>query len=94
MELLKINFLLLNSNWLREYNWRAYNDIISAMNAKKETILIQGLSIFFAATNGGHPYMVILFVPKSRDAVGVYVDYFKSTATTFRYENESFVIIV
>lgn len=38
--------------------------------------------------------MVILFVPESRDAVGVYVDYFKSTATTFRYENESFVIIV
>lgn len=89
-----IIILSLNSNWLREYNWRAYDDIISAMNAEKNTILTQGSSIFFAATNGGHPYMVILSVSESTDAVGVYVDYFKSTVTTFRYKNESFEIII
>lgn len=38
----------LNSNRLREYNWRAYDDIISAMNAEKEAIMIQGSSVFAA----------------------------------------------
>lgn len=88
----------LNSNRLREYNWRAYDDIISAINAEKETVLIQGSSVFSAATNGGHPYMIILCVPESRDAVGVYVDYFKPDSATnivpFRYRNGSFEIIV
>lgn len=84
----------LNSNRLKEYNWRAYDDIISAMNAEKEAILIQGSSVFAAATNGGHPYMIILSVPKSRDAIGVYVDYFKPTVTAFRYKNDSFEIII
>ena len=84
----------LNSNRLREYNWRAYDDIISAMNAEKEAILIQGSSVFAAATNGGHPYMIILSVPESRDAIGVYVDYFKPTVTAFRYKNDSFEIII
>lgn len=84
----------LNSNRLKEYNWRAYDDIISAMNAEKEAILIQGSSVFAAATNGGHPYMIILSVPESRDAIGVYVDYFKPTVTAFRYKNDSFEIII
>lgn len=88
----------LNSNRLREYNWRAYDDIISAINAEKETVLIQGSSIFSAATNGGHPYMIVLSVPESGDAVGVYVDYFKPDSATnivpFRYRNGSFEIIV
>lgn len=76
----------LNSNRLKEYNWRAYDDIISAMNAEKEAILIQGSSVFATATNGGHPYMIILSVPESREAIGVYVDYFKPTVTAFRYK--------
>lgn len=38
--------------------------------------------------------MVILSVSESRDAVGAYIDYFKSTVTTFRYKNESFEIII
>lgn len=84
----------LNSNRLKEYNWRAYDDIISAMNAEKEAILIQGSSVFATATNGGHPYMIILSVPESRDAIGVYVDYFKPTVTAFRYKNDSFEIII
>lgn len=84
----------LNSNRLREYNWRAYDDIISAMNAEKEAIMIQGSSVFAATTNGGHPYMIILSVPESRDAIGVYVDYFKPTVTVFRYKNDSFEIII
>lgn len=84
----------LNSNRLKEYNWRAYDDIISAMNAEKEAILIQGSSVFAAAMNGGHPYMIILSVPESRDAIGVYVDYFKPTVTAFRYKNDSFEIII
>lgn len=84
----------LNSNRLREYNWRAYDDIISAMNAEKEAIMIQGSSVFAATTNGGHPYMIILSVPESRDAIGVYVDYFKPTVTAFRYKNDSFEIII
>lgn len=84
----------LNSNRLKEYNWRAYDDIISAMNAEKEAILIQGSSVFAAATNGGHPYMIILSVPESRDVIGVYVDYFKPTVTAFRYKNDSFEIII
>lgn len=84
----------LNSNRLREYNWRAYDDIISAMNAEKEAIMIQGSSVFAAITNGGHPYMIILSVPESRDAIGVYVDYFKPTVTAFRYKNDSFEIII
>lgn len=84
----------LNSNRLKEYNWRAYDDIISAMNAEKEAILIQGSSVFAAATNGGHPYMIILSVPESRDAIGVYVNYFKPTVTAFRYKNDSFEIII
>lgn len=84
----------LNSNWLREYNWRAYDDIISAMNAEKKAVLTRGLNVFSAATNGGHPYMVILCVPESRDAVGLYVDYFKTTVTVFRYINDSFEIII
>lgn len=84
----------LNSNRLKEYNWRAYDDIISAMNAEKEAILIQGSSVFAAATNGGHPYMIILSVPESRDAIGVYVGYFKPTVTAFRYKNDSFEIII
>lgn len=83
-----------NSNRLREYNWRAYDDIISAMNAEKEAIMIQGSSVFAATTNGGHPYMIILSVPESRDAIGVYVDYFKPTVTAFRYKNDSFEIII
>lgn len=84
----------LNSNRLREYNWRAYDDIISAMNAEKEAIMIQGSSVFAATTNGGHPYMIILSVPELRDAIGVYVDYFKPTVTAFRYKNDSFEIII
>lgn len=84
----------LNSNRLREYNWRAYDDIISAMNAEKEAIMIQGSSVFAATTNKGHPYMIILSVPESRDAIGVYVDYFKPTVTAFRYKNDSFEIII
>lgn len=84
----------LNSNRLRERNWRAYDDIISAMNAEKEAIMIQGSSVFAATTNGGHPYMIILSVPESRDAIGVYVDYFKPTVTAFRYKNDSFEIII
>lgn len=84
----------LNSNRLKEYNWRAYDDIISAMNAEKEAILIQGSSVFATATNGGHPYMIILSVPESREAIGVYVDYFKPTVTAFRYKNDSFEIII
>lgn len=84
----------LNSNRLKEYNWRAYDDIISAMNAEKEAILIQGSSVFAASMNGGHPYMIILSVPESRDAIGVYVDYFKPTVTAFRYKNDSFEIII
>lgn len=84
----------LNSSRLREYNWRAYDDIISAMNAEKEAIMIQGSSVFAATTNGGHPYMIILSVPESRDAIGVYVDYFKPTVTAFRYKNDSFEIII
>lgn len=84
----------LNSNRLREYNWRAYDDIISAMNAEKKAVLTRGSSIFSAATKGGHPYMVILDVPESRDAVGLYVDYFKTTVTVFRYINDSFEIII
>lgn len=84
----------LNSNRLREYNWRAYDDIISAMNAEKEAIMIQGSSVFAATTNGGHPYMIILSVPESREAIGVYVDYFKPTVTAFRYKNDSFEIII
>ena len=84
----------LNSNRLREYNWRAYDDIISAMNAEKEAIMIQGSSVFAATTNEGHPYMIILSVPESRDAIGVYVDYFKPTVTAFRYKNDSFEIII
>ena len=83
----------LNSNRLREYNWRAYDDIISAMNAEKEAIMIQGSSVFAATTNGGHPYMIILSVPESREAIGVYVDYFKPTVTACRYKNDSFEII-
>lgn len=79
---------------LREYNWRAYDDIISAMNAEKEAIMIQGSSVFAATTNGGHPYMIILSVPESREAIGVYVDYFKPTVTAFRYKNDSFEIII
>lgn len=78
----------------REYNWRAYDDIISAMNAEKEAIMIQGSSVFAATTNGGHPYMIILSVPESREAIGVYVDYFKPTVTAFRYKNDSFEIII
>lgn len=84
----------LNSNRLREYNWRAYDDIISAMNAEKEAIMIQGSSVFAATTNKGHPYMIILSVPESREAIGVYVDYFKPTVTAFRYKNDSFEIII
>lgn len=88
----------LNSNRLREYNWRAYDDIISAINAEKKAVLTQGSSVFSAATKGGHPYMVILCVPESKDAVGVYVDYFKPESATnivsFRYRNDSFEIIV
>lgn len=84
----------LNSKRLKEYNWRAYDDIISAMNAEKEAILIQGSSVFAAATNGGHPYMIILSVPESREVIGVYVDYFKPTVTAFRYKNDSFEIII
>ena len=84
----------LNSNWLREYNWRVYDDIISAMNAEKKAILTQGSSIFLATTNGGHPYMAILSVSESRDVVGAYIDYFKPSATAFRYKNESFEIII
>lgn len=84
----------LNSNRLRERNWRAYDDIISAMNAEKEAIMIQGSSVFAATTNGGHPYMIILSVPESREAIGVYVDYFKPTVTAFRYKNDSFEIII
>lgn len=84
----------LNSNRLREYNWRAYDDIISAMNAEKEAIMIQGSSVFVATTNKGHPYMIILSVPESREAIGVYVDYFKPTVTAFRYKNDSFEIII
>lgn len=38
--------------------------------------------------------MIILCVPKSKDAVGVYVDYFKSTVTAFRYKNDSFELII
>lgn len=84
----------LNSNRLRECNWRAYDDIISAMNAEKEAIMIQGSSVFAATTNGGHPYMIILSVPESREAIGVYVDYFNPTVTAFRYKNDSFEIII
>ena len=84
----------LNSNRLRERNWHAYDDIISAMNAEKEAIMIQGSSVFAATTNGGHPYMIILSVPESREAIGVYVDYFKPTVTAFRYKNDSFEIII
>lgn len=84
----------LNSNRLRERNWRAYDDIISAMNAEKEAIMIQGSSVFAATMNGGHPYMIILSVPESREAIGVYVDYFKPTVTAFRYKNDSFEIII
>lgn len=36
----------------------------------------------------------ILCVPESRDAVGVYVDYFKPTVTAFRYKNDSFELII
>ena len=45
----------LNSNRLREYNWRAYDDIISAINAEKETVLIQGSSIFFSSNEWRTP---------------------------------------
>lgn len=38
--------------------------------------------------------MIILCVPESRDAVGVYVDYFKPTVTAFRYKNDSFELII
>lgn len=38
--------------------------------------------------------MIILCVPESKDAVGVYVDYFKPTVTAFRYKNDSFELII
>lgn len=90
---LKEDITSLKRKWLIEYNWRAYDDIISAMNAEKNAILIQGTSIFLAMTNGGHPYMVILCVSGLTDAIGIYADYFNSNVTAFRYKNESFEII-
>ena len=51
----------LNSNRLKEYNWRAYDDIISAMNAEKEAILIQGskdLSMEEIENSGLGPYYI------------------------------------
>lgn len=38
--------------------------------------------------------MVILSVSESRDVIGTYIDYFKPSATAFRYKNESFEIII
>lgn len=84
----------LNSKWTKEYDWRSYDDIMTAINSEKEITLAQGVNIFPVATSGGHPYMVITCVPESKDAVGVYVDYFKPTVTAFRYKNDSFELII
>ena len=47
-----------------------------------------------SATYEGHLYMIILCIPESKDAVGVYVDYFKPTVTAFRYKNDLFELII
>lgn len=80
----------LNSKWIKEYNWRSYDNIMTAINSEKEVTLAQGTNIFSAVTNGGHPYMVLLCVPESRDALGIFADYFNGTVSTIRYANGLF----
>ena len=80
----------LNSKWTKEYDWRSYDDIMTAINSEKEVTLAQGLHIFWAATSGGHPYMVVLCVPEARDAIGIYADYFNTAISIIRYKDGSF----
>ena len=80
----------LNSKWIKEYDWRSYNDIMTAINSEKEVTLAHGINIFWAATTGGHPYMIITCVPESRDAVGIYADYFNADISIIRYRDGLF----
>lgn len=79
-----------NSKWIKEYDWRSYDDIMTAINSEKEVTLAQGVNIFWAATTGGHPYMIITCVPESRDAVGIYADYFNTAISIIRYKDGLF----
>lgn len=80
----------LNSKWSKEYDWRSYDDIMTAINSEKEITLAQGTNIFFAFTRGGHPYMVITCVAQSKDAVGIYADYFNTAISIIRYKDGLF----
>lgn len=80
----------LNSKWIKEYDWRSYDDIMTAINSEKEVTLAHGINIFWAATTGGHPYMIITCVPESRDAVGIYADYFNADISIIRYRDGLF----
>ena len=79
-----------NSKWIKEYDWRSYDDIMTAINSEKEVTLAQGVNIFCAITTGGHPYMIITCVPESRDAVGIYADYFNTAISIIRYKDGLF----
>lgn len=63
---------------------------MTAINSEKEVTLAHGINIFWAATTGGHPYMIITCVPESRDAVGIYADYFNADISIIRYRDGLF----
>lgn len=63
---------------------------MTAINSEKEVTLAHGANIFSAVTSGGHPYTVVLCVPESGDAVGIFADYFNGTVSTIRYANGLF----
>ena len=86
MELLKINFLLLNSNLQIELSWRQYEDIETAISSESKKIINpKGCNkMIRTATKGGHPYLILIGIDQDGYGCGVCIDYMATTVKTIR----------